>query len=70
MPDLAMAKPIMIGAHTPKRAAVRRAKRDTLCESAAMINRAYDEVFLKSRSRTHLAYMPMLCSPRSDSRWI
>lgn len=35
-------RPVMIGAHVPKKA-TRRPARITLCESAAMINRAFDE---------------------------
>lgn len=48
-----MKKPKMIGAHVP-RPPKNRARRCRLCESAELINRAYDERF--ASKRTHLVY--------------
>jgi hypothetical protein len=44
----------MIGAHIPKKP-TNRTRRCTLCESADMINRAYDERVAKKRA--HLVYV-------------
>lgn len=44
----------MIGAHVPRKPAT-RARRCQLCESAALINRAYDERF--ARKNAHLVWL-------------
>lgn len=48
----------MIGAHTPKPIPARRT-RCLLNETARLINRAYDEKFVRGAQRAHLVYQPL-----------